>query len=170
MSNHLFLDIDGVLNAVGALSHVSESKRPWQDYALVPQERFSETYSPEMIRHLNEVIERWDVKVTWLTTWESEAPTFGKKIGLTGSENWPWLNTRDRFGIWGKHASIRSELMIHRERNDNIIWIDDDLQTEPDAQLWAADARVLTIAPYVHHGILPAHIALMNTHYAEGKR
>lgn len=170
MSNHLFLDIDGVLNAVGALSHVSESKRPWQDYSLVPNERYSETYSPEMIGHLNEVIERWNVSVTWLTTWEKEAPAFGQKIGLAGSENWSWLSTRDWPETWGKHASIRNQIKKGRKRRDRIIWIDDDLHTEPDAQLWAADAGVLAIAPYVHHGILPAHIALMNKHYAEGNQ
>lgn len=165
MTNRLFLDIDGVLNACGALTVVRESARPWQDYAIVPRDRFQETVSPEMVRHLNEVIERWDVKVTWLTMWEEYAPEFGQKIGLTGSEGWPWLDTSDWPDTWGKHASIRNQLMIHRERNDRIIWIDDDLHTEPDAQLWAVDSGVLAIVPHVHHGIIPAHIALMNKHF-----
>lgn len=170
MNNHLFLDIDGVLNAVGALNTLPKTKRPWSDYQLVEQgTRFNETYSPTMIKQLKDLIEKHRIKVHWLSTWEEDAHEFGIKIGLAQMHGlkWPYLDTEDQFGVWGKHRSLRLHNAIHRERGDRIAWIDDDLRDEYEAQLWASESGILTIAPNPHQGITPAHLHILNEHYTK---
>lgn len=166
MSNYLFLDIDGVLNAVAVLTHSPLSSRPWEDYQLVDKNRpWGETYSPSMVAALNELIAKHEVNVIWCTTWENTAPAFGEKIGLLGAEIWPFVETRDEHGVWGKHATLQ-DIVANTNTEHKIAWIDDDLITEHDAQLWASQTGVLAIAPYVHHGITPATLHQLDKHYS----
>ncbi|UUX60157.1 HAD domain-containing protein [Glutamicibacter halophytocola] len=169
MKNYLFLDIDGVLNAVGALLD-PERGRPWQDFEAVSGERWGETVSPEMIRHLNAIIVDHKVTVIWLSTWQDQAPAFGHKIGLEGSLDWPWLSTEDARGKWGKHVSIEAYLDKLPGRNANVAWIDDDLGDEHDSAVWAADNNILALAPRAKHGITPAMLVQLRKHFARGTR
>ena len=150
MTAHLYLDIDGVLNAyerrsisIPSLWHGGYVTRGW------------ESWSPSMIERLNELIAEHGIICHWLTTWESEAGAFGKLIGLTGSEHWPWLAAQSGVGVdWPKFTSIRQHVAEHKP--DLAFWFDDDLATEPDAVDWAnAQSNVYAYAPTGAHGITP---------------
>lgn len=159
---HLYLDIDGVLNAYAAL--VSEPRyRAWPDYRHTNP--VGEVVSPLMVGDLNALIAIHKLEVFWLTTWENTAPAWGQKIGLLGAENWPWLDTGDIEGKWGKFHSIKEHLAFTGAKH--AIWIDDDLKDEHDAAAWAADSGILALAPYGAHGITPAMIKQINTYAME---
>lgn len=77
MTSHLYLDIDGVLNAVGwSGAHTP----PWDDLCRPGP---ALTYSPGLVRGLNQVIANTpELEVFWLTSWEEEAAQFGERLGL----------------------------------------------------------------------------------------
>ncbi|MGQ3384521.1 HAD domain-containing protein [Glutamicibacter sp. TV12E] len=165
MTNYLFLDIDGVLNAVGALLDDVRNHQAWPDYELVTGERWGETVSPQMITELNHILNSHEVQLVWLTTWERAAPAFGHKIGIDRALDAPWLSVEDAHGEWGKLVSVRAFLTQHHKRGDKAAWFDDDLASEHDAALWAARQGILAIPPAARHGITPAHLHQLSGHY-----
>lgn len=156
MRTNLYLDIDGVLNAATAKLTLSKA---WPDFTCMTPYTLT---SPSMVEQLNATIRHHNIDVFWCTTWEREAAAFGKRIGLVGAEDWPWLPTADRDGKWGKFVSVRE----HRNATnpDAAIWIDDDLADEHEASLWAARHGVLALAPTLAHGITPAMLTLIARH------
>lgn len=168
MNNYLFLDIDGVINATGALLDHNESRRPWRDFELVNGEQWGETVSPTMISRLKALIIKHKIKVVWLSSWQATAPAFGHKIGLDGSLDWPWLSTEDAHGQWGKYVSIESYLLHRLGVSKKIAWIDDDLADEHDAAAWAVHKGILTLAPKPQHGITPAMLDQLDKHFSRG--
>lgn len=164
MTLHLYLDIDGVLNAYER--HVVPGlDLRWPEYVAHGREYVA----PAMIHALNDLIADFDVKVFWLTTWERSAGAFGKKIGLKGSEHWPWL-TATSYGPrgWEKFDSIKRH--VAATSPDVAYWIDDDLLHEPDARVWAQQSGVQWIAPHGLHGITPENIASMRRTFKEARR
>lgn len=167
MSTHLYLDIDGVLNAYAAL-HSDPRYRAWPDYRHTePKSPYGEIYSPLMVGDLNALITQHDLECVWLTTWENTAGAWGEKIGLHGSENWPFLDTGDVAGKWGKFHSVREHLAFTGAKR--AIWIDDDLKDEHEASAWAAETGVLALAPYGAHGITPAMIRQIHDYAVSSK-
>jgi hypothetical protein len=158
---HLYLDIDGVLNAYER-HIVRDLDLRWPEYVAHGREYVA----PAMITALNELIADFDVKVFWLTTWERSAGEFGEKIGLSGSSTWPWLPAL-RFGAdgWEKFDSIKRH--VEETRPAVAYWIDDDLLHEPDARVWAQQSGVQWIAPHGLHGITPENIASMRNSFKE---
>lgn len=153
---HLYLDIDGVLNAYERRSITIPSL--WDGgYTTVRWE----SWSPAMVAELNRIITEHGIVCHWLTTWESEAGAFGKLIGLDGSESWPWLPARSGgLDDWQKFDSIRDH--IAKTEPDLAFWFDDDLATEPDADEWASShPRVYHFAPNGTHGITPSMLGDM---------
>lgn len=156
MTTHLYLDIDGVLNACSNM-FVPVDLKAWPEYVLVNK---YEVVAPAMIRELNRVIAEHGIIGHWLTTWEREAPEFGKQIGLTGSGDWEWLPTHyreDHADRWGKFQSIQEHTSLTQP--DSCIWLDDDLANEPAARDWAMANGVMALAPTASHGITPHMIA-----------
>jgi hypothetical protein len=152
MSTHLYLDIDGVLNACSN-RFVPKDLRAWPEYVEVNK---YEIVAPAMIERLNEVIAKHGIIGHWLTTWEREAPEFGGQIGLAGSDGWAWLPTHYRDGFsdtWGKFQSIQEHTSVTQPTS--AIWIDDDLATEPAARAWAKANGVIALAPTAGNGITP---------------
>lgn len=160
MRNHLYLDIDGVLNAYERHVVRDEFLR-WPEYVAYGREYVA----PAMIEALNGVIADYDVNVYWLTTWESGAGDFGKMIGLEGSESWPWLPALGHgHQGWEKFDSIRRH--VAQSLPDVAYWIDDDLLHEPEARVWAQQTGVNWIAPHGLHGITPENIASMRASFS----
>jgi len=160
VSVHLYLDIDGVLNAHDALL-LPAAQKSWPDYRT--HGRY-EVISPSMVAGLNQVIAAHDLKVFWLTTWEAEAPAWGESIGLTGATDWPWLPTHyrdDAPGNWGKHRTIQEH--VQETQPAYAFWYDDDLAREPAAQQWAHRSRIHAHAPNPAHGITPSMLHAMQT-------
>jgi hypothetical protein len=161
MTAHLYLDIDGVLNAYER--HVIPDKfLRWPEYIAYGREYVA----PAMIEALNALIRDFDVKVFWLTTWERGAAEFGEKIGLTGAKDWPWLPAIGHGPDgWEKFDSIRQHVATHQP--DVSFWIDDDLIDEHEARLWAIVNGVRWIAPHGLHGITPENIISMRRTLSE---
>lgn len=163
---YLFLDIDDVLQASCAFYDRSKA---WPDFQYADKWRKKEIFSPLMIQKLNDFIREYEPEVYMVTSWEERAKEFTTKIGLEGSENWPWLNSMIDFeGKWSKHHSVLN-MTTTRGETAPAIWLDDDLADEHEAALWAAENGVLAIAPRREHGITEAHLAQMRA-YAENLR
>ena len=142
MTSHLYLDIDGVLNAVGwSGAHTP----PWDDLCRPGP---ALTYSPGLVRGLNQVIANTpELEVFWLTSWEEEAAQFGERLGLAGAAEWRWLpaSGAGRGLEWEKYLSIREH--VEATRPSRVVWCDDELATEPDVSRWAASVGIHTVSP-----------------------
>jgi hypothetical protein len=158
---HLYLDVDGVLNAYDRLAYEKFSGEglpsKWDGgYEYFRADNgFRIAYAPEMIARLNEVIARHGIVCHWLTTWEYEARQLGERLGITGSEEWEVLDAMQysRKGGWLKLDSIKDH--ITETTPDVVIWFDDDIFYEDEARNWADAEGLYWHAPTGAHGITP---------------
>lgn len=174
----IVFDVDGVFNAYPPMQHRRNAPRfaldwGWEcDPTEVDVIGFPITYSTALVERIHLLVERPTVHPFWLTTWCEHAPQdLCPKIGLNGQE-WPVLGVRDRLSRlpgWWKFTAIRR----HVEDTDHrVIWIDDDLAGERDAQEWVHkvnvenEGRLLGLAPETHNGLTLAHLDLIE-HWIE---
>lgn len=161
MTVDIYLDVDGVINAV------TDTIPDW-GWDCEPQifkyrHAFTITVAPPLVQRLNSLAARRDVQFHWLTTWLRDAPSvLCDEIGLCG-QDWPVLGEYDYRGgdrkmsdtsWWKGHAVIR-------EAGTNpLIWIDDDLRFDIDAIKWCIEQgdRVLGIAPRTEVGLTLQHL------------
>ena len=107
----VYLDVDGVLNAIGGHHAFGDSTG-----AVV--EGFTLTLSPALGGRLN----RWNAEIRWLTTWGHRANAVGRLIGLPhrAVAAVPPAGA-DAAGTW-KLDAVRHEI----ERTPRpFVWIDD---------------------------------------------
>ena len=136
-----FLDIDGVINSLGAplpesdvdtaiykLAHIAAG--PPDDQIIWPI-----NYSPKVVDFINEVNRTGLAEVRWLTTWEQQARTrFAPGVGL---DEFPSQARPDgpsvadfpadaRSGrVWWKESVVRT---ILNKAPRPYVWTDDDLE------------------------------------------
>lgn len=164
MTTRIYLDVDGVLNAVQR-EFPSDS---WQNWDRVGVNGYSIAYSPDMVAALNEIAEMDDVEFVWLTTWQANAKTMiAPAIGLKG-EDWDVALNPDMdahgfavhryFGGWWKMTTLDEHL--HYNPVDKVVWIDDDISNSMDADDWFHDfdEETLAISPYTETGLTPSNI------------
>ena len=152
MTTHLYLDIDGVLNAW--LRHKASTSL-WDGGYEFHRLWYGEFVAPAMVSRLNALIAEHDIQGHWLTTWMDHAPTFGAMIGLTGSGKWPVLEAvTGRGRDWTKWTTIRKH--VSSTKPDLALWVDDDLAKHRAALRWAKSSGILSWAPNGLHGITPA--------------
>lgn len=152
----LYVDVDGVICPFGPTGRSAWGSE-WchADAGLLPV-----AYAQELVDGLNDLARRPDVAFIWLTSWEEMAPEYlCPAIGLDGAR-WPYLsadggNTGER---WWKLAALQSDL--ERSSPARIVWIDDQLRFEKEAQQWARflGARILLVSPDPRLGISPAEL------------
>lgn len=148
---HLYLDIDGVLNA---WERDPRSRSLWKGGYKKHNLFYGERVAPAMVARLNGLIADHGIVGHWLTTWMDAAPAFGSAIGLAGSEDWPILDAVEGDGsVWPKWSSIRAHVGLTRP--DLAVWIDDDLAHNMRARRWAVAARVACWVPEGVHAITP---------------
>lgn len=155
---HVYLDVDGVLNAV-------TSKRTpawgWGESEVVKVNGFQIRYSPAMIARLNALAE--SVQFFWLTTWLSDAPRLlCPQLGLDG-EAWPVLDAEEPPGApWWKLTAIRDH--VNATAPEQVFWIDDDISFDHMAKEWiAAEPRVTGISPRTDVGLTTEGLGLIET-------
>ena len=163
---HLFLDVDGVLNAF-ELSLSSEAE-PFDDFDAHEVEFEFEMGHPRtfvvcLSRAMGARLARLPVDIQWVTTWEHRAdsaiaPLCGLPSGL------PVLTPRDEAESWDLDWKL-IEVRRAVERDPRpFVWIDDDVDFFHDgaasAREWAESLPLpsLLIAPEGETGLLPLQL------------
>ena len=163
---HLFLDVDGVLNAFEL--DLSAEGDGFDDFASHEVEfEFEDGHPRTFVVCLSSTmgarLARLAADIQWATTWEHRAdsaiaPLCGLPRGL------PVLTPHDEDEEWDldwKFLAVRRSV----ERDPRpFVWIDDDIDYFRDGRLtareWAADISLpnLLIAPYAETGLLPQQL------------
>lgn len=147
----LYLDVDGVLNAVT----LGTPSWGWERHRRERINGFPITWSPDLVDLLNELTSTPGLATYWLTTWCHDAPRIlAPAIGLNGAD-WPvvgYEHWRAATGLpWWKHRAI----VDHLDGFDGpVLWIDDDHGCDAASRAWlAGQAQVLAMAPHSRVGI-----------------
>lgn len=174
MTTRIYLDVDGVLNAV----HKNFPTFGWENWDRVRVNGYVITYSPDMVAALNEIADIDGVEFVWLTTWQENAKTLiAPAIKLNGQEWDVALNpdmdahgfaNHNIFGPWWKKNTLKNH--VYNNPVDRIIWIDDDIAHAEGADDWfhAFDQDTLAIAPFTVAGLTPDDICAMIDFINEG--
>jgi len=86
MKTTIYLDVDGVLNAVSKKSPTLTATG-WGEWKTAPVNGWPILWAPELITALNELAAREDVTFKWLTTWTDDAAkVLSPAIGIEGQE------------------------------------------------------------------------------------
>ena len=152
----VYLDVDGVINAVS--NNPPRVNTQWSgDWSKTEVLGFPILYSHELVQNLNELAEREDVTIKWLTTWqERAAQDLSPLIGIDGQDwevmygdiNDHWFTT----GRWWKLDAIRED--IEKTSPDKVVWIDDDLGYDRNAQEWLRyRSDIHVVSPIMQHGV-----------------
>ena len=147
MSTTIYLDVDGVLNAVSRRTP-SVKITGWDDWTIKRVGRWPIHHSPAMVAELNALAARDDVTIKWLTTWEDEAAKeLSPAIGING-QDWEVLHGDQHAwhgADWWKLLAIQKDVEAGA---GSFIWIDDDISAEPHAIEWAQSRDdVLVLSP-----------------------
>ncbi|WP_457971500.1 HAD domain-containing protein [Arthrobacter sp. D1-17] len=149
----LYLDVDGVVCPFGAADNT-----PWGSawsYAFAGM--LEVAYAPELVEALNGLAQVPGLRCVWLTSWENLAPqVLCPASGIHGT-GWPVLTAagagsgRD----WWKLEALQADL--EASGTERIIWADDQLAFERQAQAWARiiGGRALLISPDPRRGLTP---------------
>ena len=159
----VFLDVDGVLNVVGAALPGPDT---FTDFRKTRCMGFRIVFSPEMGRRLAAL----DADIVWLTTWREHAnkwiaPLFGwpKRELLDGDE--------DGAVGWWKSGAVYGYVTEHQRP---FVWLDDDLRfAERLGEVeWLAGCAVphLSISPSTSVGLRPSHLDQIEQFVAEHHR
>jgi len=148
MSTTIYLDVDGVLNAITSRPP-SEKLTGWTQWDARRVNSWPIMFSTELIAALNELAARPDVSFKWLTTWQAAAATqLSPALELEGQE-WEALEgDLHRWGgrDWWKLRAIRDDATP--KEGERFVWIDDDISGERPAIEWAQSRPdVLAISP-----------------------
>jgi len=160
MSTTIYLDVDGVLNAVSKKSPTLASTG-WDEWKTAPVNGWPILWAPALINVLNELAAREDVTFKWLTTWQDDAAkVLSPAIGING-QDWPVLHG-DQHGWrgreWWKLEAIRAD--VEASAPGKFIWIDDDLSMEGVAIVWLdGQAAGLGISPFMVEGLTRDNVA-----------
>ncbi|QFG09588.1 hydrolase [Arthrobacter phage TripleJ] len=147
MTTTVYLDVDGVLNAVSRRTP-SVKITGWDDWTIKRVGRWPIHHSPAMISELNALAARDDVTFKWVTTWEdSAAKELSPAIGING-QGWEVLRGDQHAWHgqdWWKLKAVRDDVDAS---SGSFIWIDDDISAERHAIEWAQSRDdVLILSP-----------------------
>jgi hypothetical protein len=157
----LYLDVDGVICPFGPAGRTG-----WgSDWNYANAGLLSVAFAQELVVGLNGIAALAGLRCVWLTSWEDLAPEYlSPAIGLDAGR-WPYL-TADGGGTgetWWKLRAIQEDL--DRSRADALVWIDDQLRFEREAQSWARilGQRILMVSPDPRQGISPGELAAVRS-------
>ena len=160
-STSLYLDVDGVICPFGPADRTE-----WgSGWSHANAGLLSVAYAQELVDGLNGITSLAGLRCVWLTSWEDLAPEYlCPAIGLDAG-GWPYL-TADGGGTgmsWWKLRAIQDDL--DSSRADALVWIDDQLRFEQEAQAWARilGPRILLVSPDPRRGISPAELAAVRS-------
>ena len=162
----VLLDVDGVLNAICDPLSPPDT---WSDYksgaATAGHVTWPITFSPTVVRTLQDLHETRKVEIRWLTTWAHEANGplrdllgFPNPFEVVGAPGY----LKGRSSSWWKLPLAQK---VYETTLRPLVWIDDDLSRVPEATYWVdtlnAD-RTLALSPQTHIGITPEDLECIN--------
>lgn len=158
MAVRIYLDIDGVLNALN-----KKFPDTWETWDRKGVMGYPIAFSPDLISSINDIADREDVEIVWLTTWQHHAAAvFSPEIGVNG-QDWRILyeEVPPTFSWW-KLIQIQKDL--EDNPSSKFIWIDDDIKHVSPAQKWIStlpETSKLVISPDSYYGLTPDDICAM---------
>lgn len=175
MATDIFIDVDGVINALGFFRGTPKGWE-WDEVSMrrvrveADKRSYPIYFAPQLVAELNA---RPDVRMHWLTTWCSDAATnLSDALGINGGDwivvgeelfNGPRYNRYQVIdGLWWKWDALQ-----RYSRADRVIWLDDHLREHPRAGMWALKEGYLPIAPPEALGLQPANIARIKEYLEE---
>lgn len=158
MKTNIYLDVDGVFNAVS--EEAPRTATGWHgDWAgPVKVGGIPILYSMELVEAVNELATRPGVTVKWLTSWEEMAARdLAPAIGLVAGSDWEVITGVEfddpaNFNWW-KLDRIRKDLATTRP--DRAVWVDDDIAYDPKSLVWlmSPGLPILHLSPRTLHGM-----------------
>jgi hypothetical protein len=159
----IYLDVDGVLNAVSSRAPSPEecgwSQDSWRRERI---NGYMISWSTELVDALNELVAD-GVEIRWLTTWcELAQQLIAPALGLKGGDSWKLANgvTADEARMWDMGRRWWKTGVFEADHAndpaDKIVWIDDDHR--PDVRTTVmndllSEDRLFIIAPFTDVGI-----------------
>ena len=153
-----FLDIDGVINSIGAPlpdSGVDLSSYEQIDVSMTDGVTWPIVYSRTVVDFINGMNRTGLVEVHWLTTWQREARlAFAPAVGL--DEFFAYDEVFDPRIVWWKEAVVRDTLA---STDHPYIWTDDDLERPTRESMMRDLPRdCLMIRPSFNPGLNDEHL------------
>lgn len=163
MKTIIYLDVDGVINAIRN-GTPSQKRTGFKDFRRVTVRNYQIQYAQELVDQINALADRDDVTIKWLTTWEEHAANdLSPTIGING-QNWEVL-TGDTHAWqgrnWWKLQAIRDD--YNKEQPDLAIWIDDDIKLERESVIWSDQNKVLALSPDPMDGLTQGDLTFITT-------
>jgi hypothetical protein len=172
---HLFLDVDGVLNAFDFLP--GQDSPGFDDFevhhvAFEGEDGFSHSFALFISSSMGARLAALGADITWVTTWEHRADSHIAPL-CDLPRDLPVLTkprqAADPWGGWKFHEVRRA---VERDPKP-FVWVDDDIDSFRSGAMtprdWAAGISTpsLLIAPDPSTGLLPEHLDLIETFLAQ---
>lgn len=136
-------DFDGVYNALGILMGMTEWEDGINTSATMPSGTHAFSYSPTVARYMSQAANR--AHMVWLSTWFEETTAYGRVMGM------PDFPTLDATGLdiepaapWWKLQRVMG--LCERFPGRRILWIDDEVNKNPEVQAWFATGNGVNVA------------------------
>lgn len=152
----VFLDVDGVVNAIGA----DQSDLKWSIGHANPSDGWSRSFQirwdQTIIDRLKKLHDEGRLEIRWLTTWGNGAN--GELRALIGLDELvvarhpSTYDMNGRGGGWWKQDYVEF-FLASEEGSRKIIWVDDELGWNREASKWAEDNGILVIGPPEYTGL-----------------
>jgi hypothetical protein len=152
---HVYLDVDGVINAV-----TNAAPPPWGwecETSTTTVDGWPITWATDLVDRLNALADLPNVEIFWLTTWNTRAPELlAPALGINGTD-WEVLGIADQYSsehtmAWWKLPIIQRHMA--ETSPEAAVWVDDDIAFDAAAVAWASSVEnLLTISPRSSVGI-----------------
>lgn len=166
------LDVDGVINAItGKAPSGPWPRNAWRLFdhtnTLTGEVWPIRTAQP-VVDFIRKVHEQGRAQIRWHTTWQESANDLGAELGLPEFSVLAapeFTNNATRHSWWKLPGALR---VLDEERP--LVWTDDDATVGrilPTLHDWLCESPNLLIAPRLHLGLTPKHLAAIDRHLDE---
>lgn len=160
----LFVDVDGVVLPVVDVDLGPDVEcSGWDDWERIDGNMW--WHSPGLVAALRGISEHPDVQAHWCTTWgprarDALAPAIGLPEWSVLDEDRRWLRRESvdrKFSDWWKRDAVQEAAIEGRQ----VVWIDDDLRSDPLAIPWIQSIGGLWICPVTTVGLARRDVDLI---------
>lgn len=148
------LDVDGVMNAVQMPGKVPTGPGMWTEWEMTSANGFGITWSPQLVKRMNDLVVADKVEIVWLTTWWDNI----EDLPFPDWHGFRVANTREEYL---SHVSWWKLPVVQRlySPDQKMVWTDDDIDYDREAVDWLTGKHnILPICPKTLIGITPNHM------------